>query len=136
MFRAKDCFKTFDPVSKEQLKLIQGALKNNRLIPLPEDYCDFLNESNGGICGDIEFYGTAEHFFKKRFFTFPDIVNYNKRYLDDSFLFNRVIIGQDSQVFFIYDGQKKTYLICDRISFIPIKAFRIFEDLKKYLMID
>lgn len=133
MYKNTKNFHHFEGVKNGTLELIQGGLRNNRLISLPEDYVNFLRETDGGLISDVEFYGSKEHFIKHRFFTFPDILNYNKRFLEHSFLFNRVIVGQDSQVFFVYDGQKKAYLLCDRISFNPIKAFRGFKELFQYL---
>ncbi|MHA1540859.1 MAG: YrhA family protein [Alphaproteobacteria bacterium] len=122
---------TFDGVNVKSAENVNSALKLNRFSELPSDFLKFLEKTNGYIYYDLEFYGTISHTVEGRFFLFPDILEYNKRFDEHDFLIEKLIIGQDSQSFFIYDSAKKVYLLCDRISFTPIEAFKKLADLMK-----
>ncbi|MBN1783453.1 MAG: hypothetical protein JW812_00620 [Alphaproteobacteria bacterium] len=126
----------FDPFDLKDLVQINAALKHNRLSEIPADYVSFLSKTNGLIFRDLELYGVLPHIIKERFFSFPDIVSYNKRYADHPFLIHKLIVGQDSQSFLVYDAPKKVYLLCDRISFQPTQVFQRFEEFIKIIMID
>ncbi len=122
---------TFDEVNIKSAENVNSALKLNRFSEIPADFLKFLEKTNGYIYYDLEFYGTISHEVEGRFFSFPSILEYNKRFDEHDFLIEKLIIGQDSQSFFIYDSIKKVYLLCDRISFAPIEAFKKIDDLMK-----
>lgn len=127
---------TFDPFDLNDLDRINAALKHNRLAEIPSAYVDFLTSTNGLIFRDLELYGTSVQMVKERFFSFPDIVGYNKRYTDHPFLIQKLILGQNSHCFIIYDAQKKNFVLADRISFQPVQTFENFDALMKTITID
>ncbi len=123
--------RTFAPVDLKMIESINASLRQNRFSELPKDYIDLLSKTNGYIYYDLEFYGTISANIHGRFFSFPNILKYNKIFDEHPFMIGKIIIGQDSQSVFVYDEIKKVYLLCDRISFTPIEAFKTFSDLMK-----
>lgn len=126
----------FPPVNPDWIERINATLSRNRFAVLPQDYLEFLSQTNGLVSEDLEFYGLEKHEIKNRFFSFPDLIEYNQKMTDDVFMLSKLILGQDSQNLFIYDGTTHSYLICDRISLQAVASFSSFDDLTTRIFVD
>lgn len=126
----------FSPLIPTWIERINAVLSRHRYAILPPDYLDFLSQTNGLVFEDLEFYGLEKQHIKHRFFSFPDIVEYNQKMTDDAFMLSKLILGQDSQSLFVYDEKTCSYLVCDRISLQIIESFAGFKELTQRILVD
>lgn len=116
-----------------QIQALREDLENKGLT-LPNEYSDFLKETNGLYWASLEFFGSA--MTKKDGVVITDLTTQNDLYQklngNDSPLF----LGRSDEENFLYDSKEKTYLIVDEFSKEVAKSFPLFEQMFEYLMME
>ena len=127
----------FFPSAKDaQIDFINAMLKNDKFSPLPNDYCDFLKNTNGITSGVLEFFGTEKIKRADYNYNFPNIVDANEIFkkLDNPLMKNCVLLGYNLLHAIIYDNNEKMYKIVNRNFFTPVKEFSNFNDVLQYIL--
>ena len=116
-----------------QIQKTEADLESKGLT-LPNEYTDFLKETNGLYWAGLEFFGTSVT--KKDGAVITDLVTQNDLYQklcgNDSPLF----LGRSDEENFLYDTKERTYLIVDEFSKEVAKSFPLFEQMFEYLMME
>lgn len=132
--KEKKSFLCFPPADKESLKQSKKELTDLGYLPLPEDFCQFLDLCDGLYYDGLELFGTKEHPRPTKEYIFTNLTNANKPFSEYTFFCQKTIIGSMSENFIIYDNNNKIFAIVDRINLCSQIEFSSFEDLFSYLL--
>jgi hypothetical protein len=66
----------FPPAARAKIDFAGAMLKNDGFAEIPDEYAEFLMQSDGAISADAEFYGAEPH--ARKGFAYPSIVEANR----------------------------------------------------------
>ena len=94
---------------------------------IPEDYREFLLQTNGIIFNGTELMGTAPQQRMEKQYIFPDLTQINKLYAKYDYFRGKLIIGRLPESLLIYDGQSRVFAVLDRVNLrsrLEVPSFR------------
>lgn len=121
------------PAVDSQIQTVQEYLKTNGLS-LPNEYIDFLKETNGLYWAGLEFFGTTVT--KKDSSVITDLITQNDLYQKLNEHNSPLFLGRSDEENFLYDATGRTYLVVDEFSKEVAKSFPLFEQMFEYLMME
>lgn len=127
-------FISFSPMGTDSIEQTNQELINSGNPPLPSDFCDFLSLCDGIYYDGLELFGTKEHPRPTKEYVFTNIIKANTPFSEYSFFSQKLIIGDMSENFIIYDSKNKLFAVIDRTNLCSQVEFSSFEELLSYLL--
>lgn len=127
----KSGFIAFKAASEKDIAKLLQTLNLSSFPKLPDDYCDFLQQSDGFIFNDIELYGCNIH--KRQGYEFPNIEFIARLTSGNSFFHKNIIIGLISEEIIIYNAENAFYAVIDRVTLDYLAQYDSFAELLKFL---
>lgn len=117
------------PISRKELNKLNSDILVNYCIPLPDDFIEFLNITNGLEFNGLIIFGskniTVADPFKSELLeaniTFHEVESYDLRKL--------LLIGETSSSVLTYDHNSNSYQLRDRIALDRLEEFSTFKEL-------
>ncbi len=114
-------------VSFNEIEQYQKKLYNAGVANIPLDYAKFLTKINGIQTDTLSLFGIGQkNSFVRGIFEENSIAGTTSR--DELFL------GDNFTEYLIYDWQKKSYLIIDKITHKQLKIFPFLQDTLEYFL--
>ncbi len=119
----------YPPATEKQIDHCLLELFDNGFKTPPPDYLDFLRKSNGWHFNGNSLFGTHS-----------SDCNYSLYRANNVFssapnLQQRIVLGREDEGLFLYDHEKKTFLIVDRMDCMVYEEFHKFQDFLTYLSV-
>ncbi|MGN0929879.1 MAG: hypothetical protein ACI4N3_04525 [Alphaproteobacteria bacterium] len=127
----------FARAKEAQIDFTNAMLKNDKFAPIPDDYAMFLkDESNGMVCGMLEFFGTEKVKRADYNYNFPSIIDANEIFktTNNMLMENSVLLGYNLLYAIIWNESEKVYKIINRNFFTPLETFTKFDDVLKFII--
>ncbi len=118
----------FDKNEQKFIDLISASLEGKKQSSIPSELKDLLLLTDGLICGEFQIFGINAHKRPDKFYTLPEIVDYNNNFN----LFNtdnKLIFGCYRDCFLMYLGDNKTYCLVTKIGLKIRKQYKSLLDL-------
>lgn len=130
----KKYFIYFPQATSQQIESASKQLEELNIPKIPEDYENFLKNSNGLSYNGLELFGTEDYPREEKKYIFPSLLSSNRDFINYEFFIQKLIIGITSENFIIYDNITKNYALTDAISLHIIEEYHSFNELIKFLL--
>ncbi len=124
----------FPPTIAKELEEANTWLLMQKFCALPEEYQNFLYNSNGLSCNGLELYGSCAHYRDTKNYKFPSLQDINHNFINYRFFKDKVIIGSWNESLIYYDKRGNYYALADRINLRSRYEAESFEKILNYLM--
>jgi len=118
---------TFRPASDFDIDNCINDMFDSGCIVPPNEYFEFLKETNGLIHADKKLYGTSRN--EK----LPSLLEVNSDKNRPGFLHGKSVLGELTGIYVLYDSELKKYLLTEKSSGMQIKEFENIKGLKEEL---
>ncbi|MDR1691600.1 MAG: hypothetical protein LBR35_02060 [Rickettsiales bacterium] len=120
----------FESSTPQRIELASASLKGNRQAALPKDLIEFYSMTDGFIYKEFQIFGINDHKRDAKFYTFPNIMDYNKVFtvIDKN---NMVIFGIYKSAFLVYFEKDKNFSVVDKTSLIIKKEYKSLVDMMR-----
>jgi hypothetical protein len=120
---------TIPPTEDEDVDDTQLDLADLDFTILPQEYIQFLYQTDGLSWEGIEFFGSCEVEDEALDYVLPDIVSANEEYDEYKKIGKRLILGRADEDLFAYQPNPKSYEILDSNTMEVKSTFKTFEAL-------
>ncbi len=124
----------FPPTLMKEIEETNNWLLMQKFCALPEEYQNFLLNSNGLSCNGLDLYGSCSHYRETKNYKFPSIQDINQNFINYRFFKDKVIIGSWNESLIYYDKRGNYYALADRINLRSRYEFDGFEKILNYLL--
>ncbi len=125
---------TFTPCSENEIAKASSLLAASGFCALPEEYKEFLRQTDGLSYNGVEFFGIQNHNRILKKYTFPDIAASTFHYKGYAFFKRKLVLGRISEALICYDNISDDYTIVDRVSLRPLNGGKTLADLFKIFL--
>ena len=101
---------TFTPCSENEIAKASSLLAASGFCALPEEYKEFLRQTDGLSYNGVEFFGIQNHNRILKKYTFPDIAASTFHYKGYAFFKRKLVLGRISEALICYDNISDDYL--------------------------
>ena len=116
LYKANAC--VFKPLPEKDLIDLRMTMAKKGLPPIPADYLQFLNLTDGLIYNGLLFFGIKEHDREASVYTYPSILSINEDFQKRNRRKDVLIVGEKDEDFIIYRPKEKMYQLMDRFDMI------------------
>ena len=125
----KDIAVTFEPADERAIKFAGAMLTSHGVIPIPEEYIDFLKITDGLVWNGMELYGTKAYDRESKGYSLPGIIDANMDFMGIDALAGKMILGRASEELLVYSGKDNRYQCVDRTDFMVTQVAPSFSEL-------
>lgn len=125
---------TFTPCPESEITKVSTLLAASGFCALPQEYKEFLRQTDGLSYNGVEFFGIQNHNRTLKKYTFPDIAASTFHYKGYAFFRHKLVLGRISEALICYDQNSDDYTIVDRVSLRPLNGGKTLTDLLKVFL--
>lgn len=125
---------TFPPCEEEHIRQVSSLLAASGFSPIPKEYKELLQITDGISFNGMEFFGARSHNRPGKSYTFPDLAASTFHYEDYDFFKRKTILGRASESLIYYDKNGGYYAIADRLTLRSNRETNTFSDILKMFL--
>ncbi len=125
---------TFPPCGEEDIRQVSSLLSASGFSPIPPEYKELLQITDGISYNGMEFFGTRSHNRPGKRYTFPDLAASTFHYEDYDFFKRKTILGRASESLIFYDKNGDYYAIADRLTLRSNRETKTFSEILRLFL--
>lgn len=118
----KDIAVTFEPADSKSVRNVETSLKSNGFPPVPDEYLQMLEVTDGLVWNGIEMYGTKTYNRELKGYSLPGIVEVNMDFMGFDALAGKLIVGRMPEELIVYSPAEKLWGCIDRTDFTIVQT--------------